>query len=112
MNMHNAIARKLLCGAAMGAVLATPALGAQARGFDEVKKSGKIIIATEGQFAPFNFFKGAKVTGFEVEVAEAMAAKRGLKVDQGCVAQDAPPEVFFGAQRNERIRAFLGQIAA
>jgi polar amino acid transport system substrate-binding protein len=89
MNMHNAIARRLLCGAAMGAVLATLALGAQARGFDEVKKSGKIIIATEGQFAPFNFFKGAKVTGFEVEVAEAMAAKMGLKVEWKTLGFDA-----------------------
>ena len=35
MNRHNAIARRLLCGAAMGAVLATLALGAQARGFDK-----------------------------------------------------------------------------
>ena len=45
--------------------------------------------------------------GFAREVSD-----RVLFLDQGCVAQDAPPEVFFGAQRNERIRAFLGQIAA
>ena len=29
-------------------------------------KAGTIVIATEGQFAPFNFFQGKKVTGFEV----------------------------------------------
>ena len=44
--------------------------------------------------------------GFAREVAD-----RVLFIDQGRVAQDAPPEEFFGAQRNDRIRAFLGQLA-
>ena len=43
--------------------------------------------------------------GFAREVAD-----RVLFIDQGRVAADAPPEQFFGAQDNERIRAFLGQI--
>ena len=63
--------------------------GAQARSFDEIKKDGKIIIATEGQFAPFNYFQGTKLTGFEVEVAEAMAAKMGLKVEWKALGFDA-----------------------
>ena len=37
------------------AVALCAVFGAQARTFDEVKKDGKILIATEGQFAPFNF---------------------------------------------------------
>ena len=61
-----------LCAALL--VLA-PTVGA--RSIDDIKKDGKIIIATEGQFAPFNYFQGAKLTGFEVEVAEALAAKMG-----------------------------------
>ena len=44
--------------------------------------------------------------GFAREVAD-----RILFLDEGQVAQDAPPEVFFGAQGNARIRAFLGQIS-
>ncbi len=43
--------------------------------------------------------------GFAREVAD-----RVLFLDQGRVAADAPPEQFFAAQDNERIRAFLGQI--
>jgi polar amino acid transport system substrate-binding protein len=62
---------------------------ADARTADEIKKDGKIIIATEGQFAPFNYFQGAKLTGFEVEVAEAMAAKMGLKVEWKALSFDA-----------------------
>ena len=44
--------------------------------------------------------------GFAREVGD-----RILFFDQGCIAQDEPPEKFFGAQDNPRIRAFLGQIA-
>ena len=43
--------------------------------------------------------------GFAREVAD-----RVLFIDQGRIAADAPPEVFFAAQNNERIRAFLGLI--
>ena len=44
--------------------------------------------------------------GFAREVAD-----RILFIDRGEVAQDAPPEVFFGAQENPRVRAFLGQVS-
>jgi polar amino acid transport system ATP-binding protein len=44
--------------------------------------------------------------GFAREVGD-----RILFFDRGCIAQDAPPEVFFGAQDNERIRAFIGQVS-
>ena len=43
--------------------------------------------------------------GFAREVGD-----RVLFFDQGRIASDAPPEAFFGAQDNPRIRAFLGQI--
>jgi ABC-type polar amino acid transport system ATPase subunit len=35
---------------------------------------------------------------------------RILFFDHGCLLQEGPPEAFFDDQRNERIRAFLGQI--
>lgn len=62
---------------------------AQARSLDEVKKDGKIIIATEGQFPPFNYFQGSKLSGFEVEVAELVAKKMGLKVEWKALGFDA-----------------------
>jgi polar amino acid transport system substrate-binding protein len=63
--------------------------GAQARSFDEIKKEGRIIVATEGQFAPFNYFLGSKLTGFEIDVAEAMAAKMGVKIEWKALSFDA-----------------------
>jgi len=72
-----------------GVVLLLAAAGVQARSVDDIKKDGKIIIATEGQFAPFNYFQGSKLTGFEVDVAEAMAAKMGVKVEWKALSFDA-----------------------
>lgn len=45
-----------------------------------IPKDGTILLATEGQFAPFNYFKGSTLSGFEVEVAELVAKKMGLKL--------------------------------
>jgi len=44
--------------------------------------------------------------GFAREVGD-----RILFFDKGCIAQDAPPARFFGDQEDERVRAFIGQIA-
>ncbi len=44
--------------------------------------------------------------GFAREVGD-----RILFFDKGCIAQDAPPDKFFGDQEDERVRAFIGQIA-
>ncbi|WP_088278582.1 ABC transporter substrate-binding protein [Ideonella sp. A 288] len=73
----------------LAAAAALTAGAAQARSFDDIKKDGKIIIATEGQFAPFNYFQGTKLTGFEVDVAEAMVAKMGLKLEWKALGFDA-----------------------
>lgn len=61
------------------AVLAV-AGAAQGRTLDQIKKAGTITIATEGAFKPFNYFEGKKLTGFEVELAEAVAKQMGVKV--------------------------------
>lgn len=60
--------------------LALLASTAQARTWADIQKSGTIKIATEGAFPPFNLMKGKIPTGFEVELAEALAKQLGLKV--------------------------------
>ncbi|GKT22417.1 ABC transporter substrate-binding protein [Acidovorax sp. SUPP3334] len=65
------------------------AFSVQARTLEAVKKDGKIIIATEGQFAPFNYFQGTQLTGFEIEVANLVARKMGLKVEWKTLGFDA-----------------------
>lgn len=72
--------RRAVLALAAAAVLAA-ATAAQARSLDEIRKSGTLIVASEGKFAPFNFVDGGKLTGFEIDVAEAVAKKMGLKVE-------------------------------
>jgi polar amino acid transport system substrate-binding protein len=64
-------------------------MSAQARTFDEIKASGKVVVATEGAYPPFNYFQGAKLTGFEVELAEAMVKKMGLQIEWKALPFDA-----------------------
>ena len=53
---------------------------AEARTWSEIKASGTVKIATEGAFPPFNILKGKELTGFEVDLANALAKQLGLKV--------------------------------
>jgi polar amino acid transport system substrate-binding protein len=85
MNLFRAAAR----GLGIVLALAVTATAAQARSVEEIKKDGKIIVATEGQFAPFNYFQGSKLTGFEIDVAEALAAKMGVKIEWKALSFDA-----------------------
>lgn len=53
---------------------------AQVRTWDQIKRSGEIRIGTEGAFPPFNFFNEKdQLTGFEVDLGNALAAKLGVK---------------------------------
>ncbi len=61
----------------------------QARTFEEIKKDGKIVIATEGAFPPFNFFRGPALTGFEVELGEALAKKMAVNIEWRALSFDA-----------------------
>ena len=61
----------------------------QARDWKVIKDAGTIVVATEGQYYPFNYFDGPKLTGFEVELAEAIVKQMGLKLDWRVVSFDA-----------------------
>ena len=70
----------------MGLLLTGPA---QARDWSAIKEAGTIVVATEGAFFPFNYFEGPKLTGFEVELAEAVVKQLGLKLEWRVVSFDA-----------------------
>ena len=73
----------------LAVVLALTAFAEQARPLEEIQKSGKIVFASEGAFPPFNYFQGPKLSGFEIDLAEAMAHKMGLQVEWRALAFDA-----------------------
>jgi len=60
----------------------------QAREWNAIKQSGTLVAATEGGFQPFNYYDGPKLTGFEVDLAEAIAKKLGLKLEWRVVPFD------------------------
>jgi polar amino acid transport system substrate-binding protein len=69
--------------------LVSVAVGAQARTLEEIKKSGTIVGASEGAFPPFNMFEGKKLTGFEIEIGEAIAKKMGVGIKWEALSFDA-----------------------
>ncbi|PEZ07598.1 L-cystine-binding protein TcyA [Bacillus sp. AFS018417] len=47
---------------------------------DQIKKSGELVIGTEGTYPPFTFHdESGKLTGFDVEIAEEVAKRLGVK---------------------------------
>ncbi|MGE5632369.1 MAG: amino acid ABC transporter substrate-binding protein [Caulobacteraceae bacterium] len=49
---------------------------------EQVKADGKIRFGTEGTYAPFTFHdKDGKLTGFDVEIAEEIAKRLGVKAE-------------------------------
>jgi polar amino acid transport system substrate-binding protein len=77
----NSLPRRVALVAAAAAAVGLFAVAhAQARTIEDIRKSGTLVVASEGKFAPFNFVEAGKLTGFEIDVANAVAAKMGLKV--------------------------------
>ncbi|HEY9064293.1 MAG TPA: ABC transporter substrate-binding protein [Burkholderiaceae bacterium] len=75
--------------AILAALLFATFASSQARTFEEIKRDGKIIVATEGQYPPYNYFQGAKLAGFEVDLAEAIAKKLGVAIEWKALSFDA-----------------------
>jgi polar amino acid transport system substrate-binding protein len=79
--------RWVACFAAVIGLLAADVTAA--RDLEAIKKSGVLIGGTEGSYPPFNFFKGATLTGFEIELAEALAKRLGVKMQWRALGFDA-----------------------
>ena len=56
------------------------AVPAWAASYESIQKSKILRVATEGTFAPFNFFKGKELTGFEVDLVNEIAKKLSLNL--------------------------------
>ena len=57
------------------------ACGAKGRTLDEVKKAGKITVATSPDFPPFESLEGGAVVGIEVDIMNLIAAELGVELD-------------------------------
>ncbi|WP_379153034.1 amino acid ABC transporter substrate-binding protein [Paenibacillus sp. sgz5001063] len=58
------------------------AASAEQNSLEAIKASGKLRIGTEGTYAPFTFHDASgKLTGFDVEIAEEVAKRLGVKAE-------------------------------
>lgn len=61
----------------------------EARPLEAIRQDGKLLLATEGQYPPFNFFQGEQLSGFEVDLAELVSRKMGLQPQWKTLSFDA-----------------------
>ncbi len=65
------------------------AVAANSKPWEAINKGGTLRAASEGTFSPFNFFKNGKLTGFEIDVVEAISKKLNLKTNWETKSFDA-----------------------
>lgn len=47
---------------------------------DKIKAKGTLTVYTNAAFAPYEYYSGTEVTGVDIEIAKAIAAKLGVKL--------------------------------
>jgi cystine transport system substrate-binding protein len=69
------------CGGTSGTGGSTGASAGGDTSLSSIKSAGEITFATEGTYKPFSYHQGGagELTGYDVEVAKAVAAKLGVK---------------------------------
>ena len=56
---------------------------------DSTAASGKLTMATEATFPPYEYYDGDAIVGIDVEVAQAIAAKLGMELEVTDIAFDS-----------------------
>lgn len=86
----------LAAAAASALVLSGCAAGSSDESaLEKVENSGTLVVATEGTYRPFSFYEGGSgaLTGYDVEVIEAVADKLGVEIEFQATQWDA---IFAG----------------
>ncbi|MBG0822919.1 ABC transporter substrate-binding protein [Planomonospora sp. ID91781] len=74
-----------------GSVAAGARTAARASLPDDIRRAGVLVVGSDLSFAPMEFVKDGKQTGFDVELAAAIASRLGLKAE---VRQTPWPELL------------------
>jgi polar amino acid transport system substrate-binding protein len=76
------------CAVILGAVMASPLVSpAKADTLDEIKSRGKMIVAIDPTFAPFEYTDSSgKIVGYDPEILESIAADWGVKIEYQVMA--------------------------
>lgn len=102
----NALRRHL----AVTALALATALGAQAHAgeqLQQIKNHGALKVGLEGTYPPFSFVdESGKLTGFEVELAQALAKELGVKAD----IQPTKWDGILAALESKRLDVVINQV--
>ena len=107
--MTISVLRRTLLVGTLGLALGAGLLGQAVAGeqLDNIKKAGEIKIGLEGTYPPFSFVdESGKLTGFEVELSEALAKELGVKVK----LQATPWDGILAALESKRLDAVVNQV--
>ncbi|WP_026553693.1 amino acid ABC transporter substrate-binding protein [Arthrobacter sp. 35W] len=102
----------LLAATSIALAACSGGTGSTASGGDtslaDVKSKGEIVFATEGTYKPFSFHEGGAgaLTGYDVEVAQAVAGKLGVKA----VFQETQWDGIFAGLEAKRFDAIANQV--
>ncbi len=76
--------------------------------FQKIKQSKEMTFAMTGAYPPFNYIgKDGKLTGFDIDIANAIAAKMGVKAKPITTAWDG----IIGGLKGKRFDMIIGSMA-
>ncbi|WP_339529302.1 cystine ABC transporter substrate-binding protein [Pseudomonas mucidolens] len=107
--MTISVLRRTLLVGTLGLALGAGLLGQAVAGeqLDNIKKAGVIKVGLEGTYPPFSFVdESGKLSGFEVELSEALAKELGVKVK----LQATPWDGILAALESKRLDAVVNQV--
>ncbi|WP_430592852.1 amino acid ABC transporter substrate-binding protein [Humidisolicoccus flavus] len=85
--------------------------GAQGEGvtLEQVQADGKLVVGTEGTYAPFSFHEGGTgdLTGYDVEIITAVAEKLGVEVE----FQETQWDAIFAGLDSGRFDVIANQVS-
>jgi cystine transport system substrate-binding protein len=101
--------RRTVLASTLGLVLGSSLLGQAFAGeqLQKIKDSGTISVGLEGTYPPFSFVdESGKLSGFEVELSEALAKELGVKVK----LQSTPWAGILAALESKRLDVVINQV--
>ncbi|RMP62174.1 hypothetical protein ALQ18_00071 [Pseudomonas marginalis pv. marginalis] len=107
--MTISVLRRTLLVGTLGLALGAGWMGQAVAGeqLDSIKKAGELKVGLEGTYPPFSFVgEDGKLTGFEVELSEALAKKLGVKVKLSATPWDG----ILAALESKRLDAVINQV--
>jgi polar amino acid transport system substrate-binding protein len=73
---------RFVLGAALLAAVSSPLGRAEAGTFDDIMARGKVVVATEAAYPPFEFIENGEIVGFDKDVLDRVIAAWGIELEQ------------------------------